>query len=185
VGIILANISTLTQNDSQHIVRLRLVIARAGQSDSMRWWADESLTPDATFLLGRLFPRSIEQSRRRLALQSARARHHAELAAIPGARHLFDLGDDIEFQIAQITDRDAPAHYPPAPITSLDELNVTLAHIIGTSSAPMLNGSQNGRVLEIDVDDNLPSSQVAERLAWSYLQSATGAPIFPYFREQR
>lgn len=166
-------------------MNLRLTIARAGQSDSMRWWADESLTPDATFLLGRLFPRSIEQSRRRLALQSAWARHQAELIAIPDTRHLFDLGDEIEFQVLQITDRAAPTHYFPTAITSLDELNVTLAHITESSTAPRLNGSRNGRLFEIAVGDNLPTPQIAELLAWSYGQSAAGAPIFPYFREQR
>ncbi len=89
------------------------------------------------------------------------------------------------FQVLQITDRDAPVHYPSAAITSLDELNLTLADIIGSSSESKLNGSRNGRLLEIDVDDNLPTSQVAELLAWSYGQSAAGAPIFPYFRKQQ
>ena len=176
------NSTVLRPSDGDRILRLRLAIARAGQSDSMGWWVDESLTPDATFLLGRLFPRSIERSRQRLALQSAFARHRAELVAVPDARHLFDLGDEVEFEIAQLFQRNPLAHYPPTPITSIDELRSMLIEILGTSHGPSIDGVRNGRILEIDVGARTAPAQAAELLAWSYLRSASDGAIFPCFR---
>lgn len=41
------------------VLRLRLAIARAAQRNSLSWWDDASLTPDANLLLRRLFPRSV------------------------------------------------------------------------------------------------------------------------------
>jgi len=46
----------LTSEDARTILGLRLVIVRAANRDSLAWWDDESLTPHARFLLGRIFP---------------------------------------------------------------------------------------------------------------------------------
>jgi len=180
-----ANLTALPAADSLRILQLRLIIARAAQSDSMRWWADNSLTPDATLLLDRLFPRSIEQSRKRLALHAARARHHAELDSMPGAVHLFDLGDVVEFEIAKRFQHDSFPDFPASSITSIEELTATLADLLGHSSPRPVNREQTGRVREIEIDRQLTPFQAAELLAWSYLANDAGGPVLPFFRGRR
>lgn len=172
-------------DDCLRILQLRLAIARAAQSDSMNWWADESLTPDATFLLGRLFPRSIERSRQCLALQAARARHQAKLTAIPRVRHLFDLGDAAEFQIKQVFQRGPRPQYPSTPISSAEELKTTLIHIVGNRPTDPIQPSQADRLLEIEIEAGWSLMRMAEVLAWSYVQGERQGPLFPFVRDDQ
>ena len=90
------------RGDLIEILRLRLLICRAAATDSLRWWEDASLTEDGAFLLGRLFPRSARAAARRLALQAALLRHEVALAELPGPRHLFDLGAEVEAALQEV-----------------------------------------------------------------------------------
>jgi len=51
-----ARIEAVASTDVQLILRLRLLIVRAANRDSLAWWDDEALTAPAGFLLERLFP---------------------------------------------------------------------------------------------------------------------------------
>ncbi len=166
----------------QEILALRLLLARAGGMDSLGWWADESFTESATYLLDRLFPVSPLLAARALALKAAFVRHEA---ASPGRLHLFRLDADNLDRLALrfASPLDAPA--PEAPIRSMEALREQLLQLIGhPCPAPMQEG-RSARELWLTLSPPAPGVNVllhrARALAWAYLEGAPGQAVFPSF----
>jgi predicted nucleic acid-binding protein len=59
-----------------HIAVIALLVARAGQKDSLSWWDDESLTDAGRFALSKIFPRNPGRAALRLAFESAKGRKY-------------------------------------------------------------------------------------------------------------
>ena len=168
------------------VLRLRLLIARAAQRDSLAWWTDESLTPGANTLLGRVFPRSADRARVRLALRAGLARHRGVLAREPGAIHLFDLGGAAEFAIDRVLLGEELPTYPSAPITSRGALRRLL-----TDAGVKINGVEDfgdaysndlaaPHVVEVAVSPGQPLAEVAVALAAAYLRGPGDAAVYPF-----
>ena len=71
------------------ILRLRLLVCRAAQPDSLKWWDDNALTAEGAYLTERLFSRRPRAAAARIALAAARSRHWAayfEAAGHPSYR---------------------------------------------------------------------------------------------------
>jgi hypothetical protein len=173
--------ATDRDNVSVLILRLRLAVARAGQRDSLAWWQDETLTPGADLLLGRLFPRSAARAALKLGLLAARARHDLVLGEQPGVRHLFDLGDEVEQELEMTLRNRPPVEVRRDPIRSREDVAAVLRAIVAD---PTVSASPTrvGQALRLgdDVQD-LPLAQRASALAWAYTVSDAGSLVVPFY----
>lgn len=183
-------IQQLTYEQALHLLRLRTVIARAAQKDSLQWWEDESLTSQGSFLLERIFPGAPALSGRNLALGAATIRHQAALQSLNNAIHLFRMSSANIDQLAMRSLRD---HFEEGvtrlipPIPDFEVLRQHLLAITGKSSHYERIGvlsEQNGLRIQ---SNELPMDfiECANVLAWAYLEGAIGQPVFPYLLEQR
>ena len=176
----------ITYQQALQLMELRIIIARAGQNDCLRWWEDESLTPNGVYLLERIFPGAPAISGRNLALSASAARHHAALEHLGDVTHLFRIS---RINADQLAMRDLRYHIFERVSHSIADLNALrqiLLEIIGTEPKFEVIGtlSQNGG-LQIRLSE--PTLDVGERanaLAWAYLESKPGQPVFPYIMEQ-
>jgi hypothetical protein len=169
------------------ILRLRLLIARAAQKDSLAWWEDDSLTPAGGYLLERLFPTDPGEAGRRLALEAARTRCRAALAGQPDALHLFrlDRSGEIDHSLQGMRLSDLPL--PAEPIPSLEALRQELLALGGPPVYRVL-GERAGCCLGISLKaaGGRPAPvESASSLAWAFLEGAPGSPIFPYLQPGR
>lgn len=78
------------------ILTLRLNVAAFGEQDALGWWDSYALGDVGEYALGRLFPRTARWAALQLGCEAARRRQRMLLEGVPGALHLFDLGDEIE-----------------------------------------------------------------------------------------
>lgn len=175
-----------TQN-LQLILRLRLLIARAGNQDCLAWWDDQSFTTPAGFILDRTFPAAPRMAARSLALIAAFDRHEAACAGDGQALHLFRLDPDNQDRLALRFERWDDVPVPDEPITSMGHLRQHLLDVLG---APM-----PGKVVRRDQAGGLllaippcqpgqePMLHRAKTLAWAYLTGGPGQPVFPYCLE--
>jgi hypothetical protein len=162
--------------DLLEILRLRLLICRAGSTDSLRWWEDASLTEDGAFLLRRLFPRSARAAARRLALQAVLLRHEVALAELPRPRHLFDLGTEVEAVLQEVPLEEQDM--PDSPILDIEALLAQIGH--GARRAE----ERPGGVLPVAVRPDAASlRQQALVLAAAYTAGRPGEPVFPVLAE--
>ncbi len=166
------------------ILQLQLLIARAGQNDSMRWWEDDSLTDSGGYLLERLFPFAPHTQGRKLALLSAKNRHDAVLGIEAQVFHLFSFGFDDERDPGSSEIDLADLELPNGPIRSINELETQLSVILaGTPSQTNSNTVSNNYRVLIEMPANSGTIDAANQLAWAYLQAEPGKPVFPYFKE--
>ncbi len=180
-----APVTGITEQDAISILRLRLLIARAANRDSLAWWDDDSLTPPAGFVLERLFPGAPPLAARSLAIQAASARHVAAFTAIPSALHLYHLDSD---NLDVLALRFYPLLTVPVhtePIASMDELRSILLTLCGQPMPyKVLHLGVNG-TLEIEIPTCPAGVQAllhrAQTVAWAYLAGAKEKPVFPYF----
>ena len=136
--------SRADQGDLQTILRLRLLIARAANRDSLAWWDDEALTAPAGFLLERLFPVAPPLAARSLALRAAFARHEGACTDIGGVLHLYRLDADNADGLALRTVPLLPVPYPEAPITTTDALREHLIALLGQPAQVKIVQRRNG-----------------------------------------
>ena len=172
----------LTAEQPRLVLGLRLLIARAANADSLAWWDDESLTPHAGFLLGRIFPMAPRLAARSLALVAATARHQA---ACPtnGALHLYRLDSRNKDRLAL---RHVPLltiPVPEEPITTMDALREHLLDLTGAPAPYAVVRPTSARGLQIEIlpgsSGASPMVHRARALAWAYLEGAPGEPVFP------
>jgi len=175
----------LSPGDIQIILSLRLLIARAANTDSLAWWEDDALTPAADFVLARLFPMAPGLAGRSLALQAALTRHNA--ACPPGALHLYRLDADNRDRLALRGAHIGSVPLAAAPLTDMDALRDALATLTdGPCPYTVVREGQNRRLLiELPPAPRgiTPMVHRAGTLAWAYLGGAPGAPVFPYCLE--
>ena len=173
----------LTDFEKQKIIRIRLLIARAAQNDSLRWWEDDSLTPSGAFLLDKAFVFAPEAAGRTLALQTARSRYRAAFETQPAALHLFRLEPSGAVEHGLQGVNPAAVEIPAGPIASVDELRQQLLHLIQTPPGYQIVGERADHRLEIRLrDDRIRTDplRLTQGFAWASLEGKPGSPLFPY-----
>jgi len=178
----------LPPHEAITILSLRLLIARAGGTDSLGWWEDESFTPHASFVLERLFPIDPPLTARSLALRAAAARHRAACADLSGALHLYRLDADARDRLALRFASLEPVPCPEGPITTMEALRAHLASLIGRPATCRVLRRTLSAGLQIDILPAPPGGSFmvwrACALAWAYLEGKPGRPVFPYYVER-
>lgn len=173
--------------DVQMILRLRLLIARAANRDSLAWWDDAALTAEAGFVLERLFPFAPSLAARSLALRAALVRHQSACGGAPHVLHLYRLDADNADGLAV---RDAvllSVPYPQEPIADMDALRAHLTALLGRPMPVVVLHRGNNGALQIAAP-TCPAGvwaplHRAKSLAWAYLEGRPGQPVFPYIVE--
>ena len=170
---------------SKHIIQLQLLIARVGQNDSLRWWEDDSLTEAGVYLLERLFPFAPYVQGRKLALLAAKNRHDTVFGKETQTLHLFHFGFEGD-RVQESLAFDSPElELPDAPIRTIDELKIHLAQLVEAPNPQ----SKSDRVIADDgkLQIKIPSTKntidMANRLAWAYLQGEPENPVYPYIKQ--
>lgn len=180
---------TLLSSEEAHaILALRLLIARAANTDSLAWWEDESLTPHAAFVLERTFPMAPPLAARSLALTAALARHQAACSAHNDAVHLYHLDADGQDKLALRDFSLLPIAVPQEPIETIAALQQHMVALIGGPWPCTALRRTDARGLQIQIpsspDRASPLFHRARTLAWAYLQGAPEEPVFPFFLER-
>jgi hypothetical protein len=169
------------------ILSLRLLIARAGGTDSLGWWEDESFTPHASFVLERLFPIDPSLTARSLALRAAAARHRAACADLSGALHLYRLDADARDRLALRFASLEPVPCPEGPITAMEVLRAHLSKLTGRPATYRVLRRTLSHGLQVDIPPapagSSPMVWRASALAWAYLEGRPGQPVFPFYVE--
>jgi hypothetical protein len=80
-----------------HLLRLRLVVARHGEMDGARWWNTNGvLGRKGGLLMSRGFPKTHRFAQARLVFEVAKARSAERFPAVPGCITLWNLPADLE-----------------------------------------------------------------------------------------
>ena len=173
----------LTLVENQQILRLRLLLARAAQRDSLKWWEDDSLTQAGAFLLERGFVFAPSEAARKVALQTAACRYQGAFEDQTRVLHLFRLDESgaVEHGLreADVMQDDLPAD----PITDLDTLKRFLAQACGDRSGFTVVAERAEHRLEIRLKDEKTRSnplRLAQIFAWASLEGKLEYPLFPY-----
>jgi hypothetical protein len=178
---------SLTPEEAQLILGLRLLVARAANKDSLAWWDDESLTPHADFVLERVFPVAPPLAARSLALAAARARHRAAYPVNSRVLHLYRLDLDNQDKLALRFAPLLPVPVPEEPITTLAMLRQHLLNLTGKPAHYTVVGETSTHGLQIEVspdpDETSPLMHRARTLAWAYLEGGPDKPAFPFCLE--
>jgi hypothetical protein len=166
-------------------VSLALLIIRAGENDSLRWWDDESLSEAGLFALSKILPRNPRAAAVRLAYLAARERHRGILAAagVRGATTLLDFAEpalatpqESAFLVTAVRDE---------PVTSMDQLRTRL-HELASEVTTIEMPAPSGEGL-LDLSDFVGRASPGPQgrpalLAAGYLQGQVGKPVIPYLR---
>ena len=178
----------LSPEDAGIILRLRLLIARAASKDSLAWWEDHSLTPEASFVLERIFPMQPDLAARNLALAEALARHQAACPSSRGIVHLYRLDSDGQDELAMRSVSVLAAAVPETPIDTTDLLRRALLEVLGQAMPYRALRRTDAHGLEISVPPTpagvAPLLHRAGTLAWAYLEGDRAKPVFPYCQER-
>ena len=167
--------------DAVRIQTFRLLIARAAQNDSLRWWEDDSLTDAGDYLLKRLFTNAPTLAGRKLALLAAHARHKAVFKDRPKAIHLFrlDTNGDVELALRGVSLESIQA--PIDPIDTPDALRAALEKVLDEEPAISLEEPRSDGSIEVRTPNQLSGPlAIAEALSWAYLNGDREKPVFPY-----
>lgn len=166
-------------------LRLGLLIARAGQNDSLQWWDDNSLTQHGRYVLERIFPAKPTHSGLQLALRAAFTRHHVALVDIDDAIHLYQL--EKKFLYASIV-QSLPSLEAPdllEPISDADALHERLLKINNKQPAyEIIRAYPQTGGLQIALAK--PATNTGDKalaLSWAYLEGEPGRPVFPFMVE--
>jgi hypothetical protein len=175
----------LERHALHELLRLRLLIARAAQKDSLSWWEDESLTQAGNFLMERLFTMDTTETARKLAMEAAKTRYRMAFGENGAKLHLFQLDQrgQVEYELRDL--RYSELKISVEPITSPDMLRQELLAITGTPMPYEIVGPGINNQLEIRMKDILrktPILELAKTLAWACLESSRGKPVFPYIQ---
>jgi len=177
-----------TPEDARTVLRLRLLIARAASKDSLGWWDDHSLTPEASFILERIFPMQPSLAARNLALTAARARHRAACPSNQGIAHLYRLDLDGQDELAVRSVSPLAVAFPDEPIESVDQLRKHLTEVLGSPMSYQVLRRIDTQGFQIAVPPTpagvAPLLHRARTLAWAYLEGAPRQPVFPYCLEE-
>jgi len=176
---------TIDDQTAEKIIRMRLLIARAAQKDSLNWWEDDALTSAGDYLLQRLFLSHPDMAGRSLALEAAKVRYKNAFAELHNVIQLFnlDMDGEIELDLQKVDLSQVPL--PASPIQTMDDLHQSLLEVIGTPKTYQVVAQRASNCLELIPDPNPKKAEplfVAETLSWACLEGKSGKPIFPYIR---
>ena len=83
--------------DLDRLLKLRLIVARHGEMDGMRWWnTDGVLSRKGRLLMSRGFPKTHYFAQARLVFEVARSRSAERFTAVPGCITLWSLPAMVE-----------------------------------------------------------------------------------------
>jgi hypothetical protein len=166
--------------DLAAILRLRAVVCRAAQRDSLGWWDDESLTPYARVILDPLFPRTAPSAALKVAFVAARLRYRAAFAPLNGRiLHLFALDHETELRLVGVEPDDITPGEDPIP--DAEAFRRVLGsdwrdyEIVDRGAAGLLEIWPRGVRLEDAVE-------TARALASAHAEGGPGAAVFPFVR---
>lgn len=178
--------------DLDRLLKLRLVVARHGETDLAKWWNTKGmLGADGALVLERGFPRTHYFAQARVVFAVARARC-AELFDPPGCMTLWSLPANLEDRFEEhwrvwLTERDAwvpffeelaalPGHDLLAELESFDLIDDEARRAVASLSA-----SDQGPSLPLP-DMWQPTDGVVTLLAAGFAKGQAGAPLIPYAR---
>jgi hypothetical protein len=171
----------LAPTEAETILRLRLLVARAAQPDSLNWWNDRSLTPEGSYVAERLFWMRPRLAAAKIAMVSGQARLWDAVQHTPDTVHLFDLGEMIEHELRLFPLGEAMI--PAAPFTSVAQLRTDIGRLIGDQVGYQVLRRDESRAIEI----RAVSEQVVRLLvlwacacALAFCEGDIGQPVFPY-----
>jgi hypothetical protein len=175
----------LEANTREKLLKLRLLILRAAQKDSLGWWEDESLTQAGDYIASRLFAMDTEETARALALEAGRTRYRMAFGDIKDCFHLFRLDQtgQIEHELSEM--RLSDVGIPNKPIITYDMLRDHLLALTGKPAAYEVVGTAGENRLQIKIKKNSAQTLVlklAEALAWACLESGKGQLSLPFIR---
>ena len=176
-----------TSTQAQLILRVQLLIARAAQSDSLKWWDDNALTTGGEYLLDKLFPSAPHEIGVKLALESARARHFAAFAEERRVLHLFALDTNGAADVELKEQLPVILTFQSEPITTMDVFREKLNVLLGELGKPpsMDETTENRLRLHFKQDSlTLTTFERFQWLAWAYGHAKPGVPVFPFFKYQ-
>lgn len=182
---------TLSPDGLDDLFRMRLVVARVGESDNAGWWATEGvLGPEGRFVYERVAPRTAPFAQARVAFAAARARCEGRVPA--GAVTLWSLPAEIEgaFEDRWARWLERPAEWEGTfeAVESLDTTDVLAALLEHDLIRP--GEAEGARALGAAPPD--PSVELSgggvldgpalRRLAAGFACGRPSAPVVPYFR---
>jgi hypothetical protein len=175
------------------ILDLRLLIARAGEQDSLAWWNSHALTDQGQWALARLYPRYAAHAGARLAIEAA-AIVHTELIGHRPAITLYGLGVDLDARVARQLDLRRMDDEPliiPTSIHSPEELEAQLRQRMEVTIDDLTtvhHAEANGYLVDLgtitenDIWSDEKLETMGRRLAAAYLLSGYGHLIVPFYR---
>jgi len=175
------------------ILDLRLLIARAGERDSLAWWDSHALTDGGQWVLGRLYPRHAAYAGARLAIEAAAVVHRDAVGHRPAVT-LFGLGVDLDARVMrqlELRRLDGEPWSISASIRSVDELRAQLNQVVALSDDDLVavnSAVVNAHLVELgavtarDLGTTDALQTVTRRLAAAYTLSEYGRLIVPYYR---
>ncbi len=166
--------------EQSEAARLAVSLLRAGQSDSLRWWDDHSLTDAGRRALLRLFPRDPVGIAVRLAFKAAQARHRGilQFAGVRDATTLMDLAGEA------LLDRSVNWRVPERPVSNMGELKLMLAEAIPGLPLPAVDTPGEGPVLDLSDARVRRTASLPMILAAGYLMGGPELLIVPFVRKE-
>jgi hypothetical protein len=178
--------SMMTVSDVETILRLRLIVCRAAQLDSLQWWDDQSLTTEGAFVVERLFGGRPRVAAAKIALAAARVRHWAAMPKSKNVVHLFDFGDDIEEQINSVSLEEG--WISSSAFTSTDDFGSAIRGIAADEIDYKRSDPDQNGALELHLSARLGKGMNvilarARVLALTYAVARPRQPVFPFLKE--
>lgn len=187
------NLPNRTAEVLDAILTLRLHVAAFGEQDALAWWDSYALGDVGEYALGRLFPRTAQWAALELGSEAARRRQHQLLERVPGALHVFDLGDQVEALLeARILSYKVGESHGTLSLAvqgrprSADELAVALGHLVGDDAVAQARGQtpQSGTLLQLPPLSGADVASLALRrartLTTAYVHSDRARLVVPY-----
>ena len=182
---------TLPEVDLDHLLKLRLVVARHGEMDRARWWnTNGMLGPHGAIVLQRGFPRTHFFAQARVVFAVARSRSQ-EVFNPPGCATLWNLPPELEQRFEEAWPRwlEEP-HWTEffgglqSPktldlITELQERGLLTPE--QKEEARRLKTSAEGKAVQIPFVGP-PDTQALTLLAAGFCHGHPGNPAIPYVR---
>lgn len=173
----------LAPTEAETILRLRLLVARAAQPDSLNWWNDRSLTPEGGYVAERLFWVRPQLTAAKIAMASGQARLWDAVQRTPDIVHLFDLGELIEHELRLFPLDEAMI--PATPLLSIAQLRTDIGKLIGDQVGYQVLRRDESPAIEIRA---VTEQVVRPLVSWAcvcalaFCEGDTGQPVFPYLR---
>jgi hypothetical protein len=175
------------------LLNVRLLIARAGEEDSLAWWQSNALSQDGQYILSRIYPRTAPFAGARLSIETATVVHAQMVGHRPGVT-LFNLGMELDARVARCLDlrrSDGQLLVVSKLFNGPDEFSSQLTELVQLSEdeQKVIHSARNeGELLELGVieEDEFASDeglkQVIRCLAGAYTLSLTHQLRVPYYR---